>query len=282
MFWFLTIVAFINTLLGYFFLRETFAPVLLQKRIDALQNDHPHDTFTFPGQDTRPVLRKLLTNIQRPVYILFTQPIVFTMALWQALIFATMYSLFTNMDMMYGTSSPYNFSTLQIGLLYLGPGLGFLLAVWFLVPRIDTVFNALSKKHGSEKPEYRLPLANVGSVFIPATILIFGWTVQRTPFYVSIISTVFFGFGQVAIFNTVQNYYIDAFQAYAASAIAAGAVFRSLVGGVVPLFAPKLFEKVGYGWGWSVFGFLTLLLSPVPVLFFRYGEFLRERFAVDL
>lgn len=182
------------------------------------------------------------------------------------------------MDQMYGADSPYGFNTLQVGGLYLGPGLGFLLAVWFLVPRIDTVFNSLSKKHGAQRPEYRLPLANIGSVFVPLTMFWFGWTVEKTPWYVSIISTIFFGFGQVAIFNTVQNYYIDAFQAYAASAIAAGAVFRSIVGGIVPLFAPGLFERVGYGWGWSIFGFLTALLSPVPVLFYRYGEGLRERF----
>ena len=98
----------------------------------------------------------------------------------------------------------------------------------------------------------------------------------------SIIATFFFGLGQVLIFNTLQNYYIDAFAQYAASAIAAGAVFRSLIGGVVPLFAPTLFDKLGYGWGWSVFAFLTVALAPSPLLFMRFGEQLRKRFEVDL
>jgi hypothetical protein len=96
------------------------------------------------------------------------------------------------------------------------------------------------------------------------------------------IATFFFGLGQIPIFNAVQNYYIDSFSKYAASAIAAGAVFRSLIGGVVPLFAPTMFEKLGYGWGWSVFAFLTLALAPSPLLFMRYGERLRERFAIEL
>lgn len=98
----------------------------------------------------------------------------------------------------------------------------------------------------------------------------------------TIIPTALFGLGQVSIFNTVQNYYIDAFSKYAASAIAAGAVFRSLVGGVVPLFAPTMFEKLGYGWGWSVFAFLTVALAPSPLLFQRYGGYIRERFAIEL
>ena len=84
------------------------------------------------------------------------------------------------------------------------------------------------------------------------------------------------------ILNTVQNYYIDSFEKYAASAIAAGAVFRSLVGGVVPLLAPGLFEKLGYGWGISVFAFVSVVLAPAPVLFFIFGPRIRERFHVEL
>jgi len=196
-----------------------------------------------------------------------------------------MYSLFTNMQDIYGTP-PYSFSTTQVGLLYLGPGFGFLIAVWFLVPRIDTVYNKLTERNnGESKPEYRLPLANIGAVLLPVTLFWFAWTVEyreNIHWIVSIIATFFFGLGQVLIFNTLQNYYIDAFAQYAASAIAAGAVFRSLIGGVVPLFAPTLFDKLGYGWGWSVFAFLTVALAPSPLLFMRFGEQLRKRFEVDL
>lgn len=84
------------------------------------------------------------------------------------------------------------------------------------------------------------------------------------------------------ILNTVQNYYIDSFEKYAASAIAAGALFRSIFGGVVPLLAPGLFDKLGYGWGISIFGFLSALLAPAPILFWTFGERIRERYRVDL
>jgi len=86
----------------------------------------------------------------------------------------------------------------------------------------------------------------------------------------------------VSIFNSVQNYYIDSFEKYAASAIAAGAFFRSLIGGVVPLFTPGLLNGLGVGWGLSVFGFVSLALAPVPLLFYRYGGWMREKFAIEL
>lgn len=84
------------------------------------------------------------------------------------------------------------------------------------------------------------------------------------------------------IVNCTQNYYIDAFEKYAASAIAAGAMFRSLFAGVVPLLAPSLFKSVGYGWGISVFALVSMILAPAPLLFYRFGERIRGLFVVEL
>ena len=178
----------------------------------------------------------------------------------------------------------YGFNTEQVGLLYLGPGLGFLTSVWFLVPQIDRVYKALGKRDNCDPvPEYRLPLANIGAVLIPVSLFCFFWAVEKHAHWaLAITATYFYGAGQVMILNCTQNYYIDSFEKYAASAIAAGAVFRSLFGGIVPLLAPSLFKALGYGWGGSVFGFLALAIAPAPLLFYRYGGMIREKFKIEL
>jgi len=223
---------------------------------------------------------KIGRSLTRPLRIL-AQPIVLVMSTYQAIIFGTTFSLYTNFQPIY---REYGFSVEQIGLLYLGPGLGFLTAVWFIVPQIDTVYNRLTERNnGKAKPEYRLPLANIGAVFIPLSLFWFAWTVQlHTHWFATIAATYFYGIGQVLILNTSQNFYIDAFEKYAASAIAAGALFRSLLGGVVPLFAPAVFEKLGYGWGISIFAFFALAIAPAPALFYFYGEKVREKYYIDL
>ena len=283
-FWILTIVCSFNTVIGFFFLRESYAPVILEARKKSYEesSEGNHKSYRMAGQDDRPFWSKLASSMARPPRILFTQPIVFIMAVYQAILFGTTYSLYTNFESIYGTL--YGFNTTTVGLMYLGPGLGFLAAVWFVVPKIDTVYNRLARQHGGQaQPEYRLPLANIGAVFIPSSLFVFAWTVQyRVHFAVPLISTVFFGLGQITILNTCQNYYIDSFQKYAASAIAAGAVFRSIVGGILPLGASGLFESAGYGWGISVFAFLSLALSPAPLLFFYFGERVRTKFAIEL
>lgn len=297
LFWILLIICSAVVTMAFFFLKETYSPVLLSNHKKHLESTEG-GRFFFEGEDDRPLKIKLWQSVQRPLRILFTQPIVMVMASYQALIFATTYSLYTQFEPIYGKG--YGFSTLQVGLVYLGPGIGFLVAVWFLVPRIDTIYNALTKKHnGISKPEYRLPLANIGAILTPVTLLWFAvnslssklyiltniikWTIQyHVHWTASIAATFLYGVGQVTIFNSVQNYYIDAFEKYAASAIAAGALFRSLIGGVIPLFTPTLLDRLGVGWGMSIFAFVGALLAPSPVLFYIYGEKLREKFAIQL
>ncbi|KAL9106344.1 MAG: hypothetical protein Q9227_008613 [Pyrenula ochraceoflavens] len=212
-YWILAIVCCSNTLVGYFFLKETYAPAILGRRKSELmeQNGNGGAKYYFEGEDKRPLLRKIVGSLKRPI-VIFVQPIVLVMSLYQALIFGTTYSIYTNMQDIY-SNEPYLFNTEQIGLLYLGPGLGFLTAVWFLVPRIDTVFNKLTERNkGNAMPEYRLPLANIGSVLIPTSLFWFAWTVEyRLHWFVTIFATYFYGVGQVVILNTVQNYYIDSF-----------------------------------------------------------------------
>lgn len=282
-FWILTIVCMINTAFGIFFLRESYAPVILEQRRQAREKeDGGKYRLSDDYEDNRPFSTKLASAMQRPLKILFVQPIVFTMAVYQAITFATVYTLYTNFKEIY--SGIYGFNTTQVGLLYLGPGIGFLIAVWFIVPKIDTVFNTLTRRNkGISKPEFRLPIANIGSVFIPISLFWFAWTIEsKQHWLVTITSLVFFGVGQVCILNSVQNYYIDSFSKFAASAIAAGAVFRSIVGGIVPLGAPSVFDRLGYGWGISVFGFLSVGIAPAPVLFYYFGERVRSKFTVDL
>lgn len=280
-FWILSILSGFNALLAYFFLKESYAPIILESRKESLEKN-TGDTYHIANEDTRPFWTKLASSMRRPLVILFTQPIVFILAVYQAMMFGTNYSLYNNFQAIYGGS--YGFSTTQVGLVFLAPGVGFLFAVWFVVPKIDYIFNGLTERNnGVSQPEFRLPLANIGSVLIPLSLFWLAWTVEyHVHWLVTILSTCFYGFGQISVFNTIQNYYIDSFSKYAASAIAAGAVFRSILGGLLPLVTPALFEQVGYGWGISMFAFLNLALSPFPLLFYYYGERIRAKFEIQL
>lgn len=82
----------------------------------------------------------------------------------------------------------------------------------------------------------------------------------------------------------VSTYFIDAHPRFEASATAAATAVRSLIGALVPLFGRSMYEAMGLGWGNSLLGFLTLAMTPLPWLFFKYGESIRTnpRFRLNL
>ncbi|KAK3100817.1 hypothetical protein LTR53_018975, partial [Teratosphaeriaceae sp. CCFEE 6253] len=95
-FWILTIICAANTAAGFFFLRESYAPALLAQRKKQKElDDGAPGKYHFEGEDTRPLRAKIINSLGRPPKILL-QPIVLTMSAYQALIFGTTYSIYTN------------------------------------------------------------------------------------------------------------------------------------------------------------------------------------------
>ena len=72
-------------------------------------------------------------------------------------------------------------------------------------------------------------------------------------------------------------YIIDTYLQYAASAIAANTLMRSVFGAGFPLFAVYPYQGIGIGLATTVWGCVAAALIPVPVVFFYYGSRLRER-----
>ncbi len=152
-----------------------------------------------------------------------------------------MYTLFAQYSQIW-SSPPYNFNKVQLGLTYLGPVAGFVVASVFVVLYIDPIYNYLARRNDNDgEPEYRLAFANIGAVLLPISLFMFGWTVDiGSAWPIPLIATVLFGASQVSIFNPIQTYYIDAYAENAASALAAGAFLRSMAGGIIPLFVNQM------------------------------------------
>jgi MFS transporter, DHA1 family, multidrug resistance protein len=78
------------------------------------------------------------------------------------------------------------------------------------------------------------------------------------------------------IFLQGLNYIIDVYAMHANSAIAANTFLRSFAGAGFPLFAAAMFHNLGVAWATSLLAFLCMVLIPVPICFFVWGEKLRS------
>lgn len=76
---------------------------------------------------------------------------------------------------------------------------------------------------------------------------------------------------------SVQAYTLNAFPLYASSALAGSTMIPSIMGTVLPIAAPSLYARLGYGWGNSLLAFAALALIPIPVLLMTFGERMRLR-----
>jgi hypothetical protein len=72
-----------------------------------------------------------------------------------------------------------------------------------------------------------------------------------------------------------NTYLVDVYTVHAASAMAANTVLRSVVAAILPLAGPKMYAKLGYGWGNSLLGFVAVLLLPIPLVLKKYGKRMR-------
>lgn len=80
----------------------------------------------------------------------------------------------------------------------------------------------------------------------------------------------------MGLFVSVTTYLVDSYPMYAASAIAANVVLRSVVGAILPLAGPPMYGSLGLGWGNSLLGFICLAMIPLPVVFYKFGARLRK------
>lgn len=143
----------------------------------------------------------------------------------------------------------------------------------------QSLYNKKFEANGNKPvPEARLPPMIFGSFFFTAGMFLFGWTATREIHWIApVIGTVLLGFGFIGVFQSGLNYLIDTFPRYSASAIAANTFMRSIFAMTFPLFIGPMYAKLGIAWGSSVFGFFTVLMIPVPYLFYKYGPSIRQR-----
>ncbi|KAG2367001.1 multidrug resistance protein 4 [Suillus spraguei] len=275
----------VAAVLGIPFLRESYAPVIRFRR-----QRMPRDLEKAAGR--RPVLTAphmnkwvyLWINLKRPVIILTRSFICFILSLYMALLYCELKSILGIYYLMFTTfpdlfSEVYHFNVGIVGLTYIGFGVGFISAAIFGTKLSNKIYlHLVAKNGGIGKPEMRIPALIFGSLVAPVGLFWYGWSAQaEIHFTMPIIGTAIFAFGLMIIFLAIQLYLVDTFT-YAASATAAAATFRSLLGFAFPLFGQQMFAALDYGGGNSLLAGLAIVIGiPFPIWIYYAGERMRAR-----
>ncbi|KAJ4300682.1 hypothetical protein N0V90_002770 [Kalmusia sp. IMI 367209] len=279
-FWFVAIVAGALMLMSILLMNETSAPVILERKAKRLRAETNNLKLRSKLASDLSATDLFKFSIIRPAKMLTRSTICLAMSVYIAITYAYLYILFTTFTAVY--KNQYHWNGGILGLSFMGLGIGSLIG-----QSAFTYFgNRTVKKHiarGDFKPEHRLYTMCLGGFLLPIGLFWYGWSAQKsTHWIVPILGTGVIGFGLLMTFMPATTYLVDVFTVHAASAMAASTVLRSLCAALIPLSSSKMYKAMGYGWGNSLLGFVSLALIPIPFLFIRYGEKIRARSTVKL
>ena len=273
-----------GTLFPFFLLmiRETRGNVVLRrqaKEIRARTGKQIYAPTEFEGSS---ILQTVARSTYRPVYLLFTEPVLMASTVWSAFSFGTVFLFTQSVEQVftgvYGWPASYT-GYVQIAVV-IGEVLGWVASLYGTHLYFQSAMRN-TETPGRPIPEARLYVSIFGSFLgITGGMFVYAWTAQPSlPWIAPAIGLAMVGFGIQVVVSAVADYIEDAYAAsdYAASAISAVAAGENIVAGFLPLATQKMYRDLGFQWASSLLGLVALLLSFAPVVFVWRGRWFRER-----
>lgn len=195
-FWLLAIVGCGSTILALLCLRETYAPVLLDRKVARLRKETGNMNLRS-GLDSGFEYPELVKrSLIRPVKMLFCSPAVLLLSIYMAVAYGILYVLFTTFTFVF--KQQYHFSPSNVGLAYIPIGIGMILSMSVLGIASDRIIKSALERKEILTPEHRLPyvLTIPCGLMLPIGLLVYGWTSQfHVHWAVPLFGTVLVGAG---------------------------------------------------------------------------------------
>ncbi|KAL8760802.1 MAG: hypothetical protein Q9184_003025 [Pyrenodesmia sp. 2 TL-2023] len=260
-----------------FFIPETYGPTILKRRAEKMRKETSNPNIFAPIELEKKGARQMITiTLTRPVRMILFEAIVLFTCLYVSIAYAIFYLFFEAYPLIF--QDIYDFNTGTGGLPFLAIGVGAFLSVAIFM-YWDSVLVRAKKTDASwtlVEENRRLPLACLGGPLYVISLFWLGWTANANIHWmVPILSGLPFGIGFMLIFMALLNYVTDAYEIFAASALAATSACRSIFGAVLPIAARPMYDSLGIAWASSLLAFLSLGMSIIPFAFIRYGDRIR-------
>uniref|UniRef100_A0A0W0FIT5 Protein kinase domain-containing protein n=1 Tax=Moniliophthora roreri TaxID=221103 RepID=A0A0W0FIT5_MONRR len=135
---------------------------------------------------------------------------------------------------------------------------------YYLHPRLD--------KNPDLPPEIRLYIGLIASIFIPVSLLIFGWASRPSVHWIApVIAAALYQPGIFLTFQSILIYLSNSYKKYTGSILAGNDLFRSTMASVFPLFGAPFFKNLALGPGSSLLAGISILLIVVLYSLIRFG-----------
>ncbi|RMY47181.1 hypothetical protein D0865_08828 [Hortaea werneckii] len=248
---------------------ETYPPILLKwkaQHLRELTGDERYRSEMEIRQQT--FLHRLQRALWRPFLLTSREPIIILIALYLTVIYIVLFGFLDGYPYIF--TDVYGINEGLTGLCFLGIIVG-LFGATALVPIIyKWAKRDLQKiqEQGGDRlpPEFRLWYSMLGgSIAIPISLFWMGWTdYPHISIWSPLAASVLFGYGILCVFITCYQYIIDAYEAFAASALASITLIRYAASGGMVIVSVPFYENMGVHYTLTILACLSALLVPVP------------------
>jgi hypothetical protein len=127
-------------------------------------------------------------------------------------------------------------------------------------------------------PEDRLWLGIISAPCLPIGLFWIAWTANSSiSYWSSLVASSLIGAAFLGITISSYLYIIDTFEAFAASALSIGAAVRYVAAGIMVPVSIPMYRNLGAHWTLTLLGRVSLLLTPVPFVMYKFGGAIRKR-----
>ncbi|OAL39301.1 hypothetical protein AYO20_01619 [Fonsecaea nubica] len=261
-----------------FTIPETFPPVVLINKARRLRATGvpEYQQLQAPAEaEGRRLADVFRVALIRPWQILF-DTISILCAVYMSVVYLLLYMLFSIYPIVFQEKRGWNSGVGELPLIgtVIGACMGGAIVFWTSKRDRKRLLAGIAGK-----PEDRLPVAMIGGIMFAVTMFWFAWTANFNSVHwiVPTMAGTFLSTSILLIFVAYINYLTDTYLMYTASAMAANTIVRSACGAAAPLFTSQMFNALGVGGGGSLIGGVACLLAPIPFVFYKYGEPIRQR-----
>ncbi|GLB41314.1 putative major facilitator superfamily protein [Lyophyllum shimeji] len=257
------------------FIPETLAPVILRRKAERLRKETGDSSYnTIAEMERLPLSTSLKIALTRPLKMMFTEPIILFMSFYLSFLYSLLYLLFFAFPIAFLEVRGWGLGI--TGVTFISIMLGIALAIG-LMPQQEKVYARVTAD--GSFPEARLYPMMIGAFLLPSALFIFAFTgAYKHVHWIGVCASGFvFGVAMIIIYISANTYIVDSFSSYAASALAAKTLMRSLVGATVPLFVTQMFHGMGFQYAGLLLALVGCAIGPIPFVFYRYGGQIRTR-----
>ncbi|KIW22634.1 uncharacterized protein PV07_10913 [Cladophialophora immunda] len=265
----------------FLFQPETYPPVLLSWKARQLRKITGDDRYYAEHEIERTsLLTRLSTALQRPFILALHEPIILLVSFYLCLVYIILFTFLNGYDFIfrqtYGISQGLT-NTIFVGI-FVGVCAAFGCVPWIYQRTVKAQRKAEAAGETQFDPEIRLWYAILGAPAMPISLFWMAWTSYPSiSIWSSIAASALFGYAGVMAFITTYMYLIDTYETYAASALVFATLSRYFCSGGMVVAATPFYRNVGHHWTLTILGCVSLLLTPIPYVFYRYGHIIRRK-----